>query len=170
MKKIIRLTESELHDIVKESVTRILNEGWTGRGYVPHDGNGMVGGYYGRSEINGEKDVMDDLLENIPDISDEEWEGFKNYCEQNPNVFIIKGEISSSYDESTGYGSAGFPITELDNTVGEDEALQYVAKYPDQRVAQLAVQTLKGIFDKLTDEDFNLYDNDYEPDWESDER
>lgn len=170
MKKIIRLTESELHDIVKESVTRILNEGWTGRGYVPHDGNRMVGGYYGRSEISGEKDVMDDLLENIPDISDEEWEGFKNYCEQNPNVFVIKGEISSSYDESTGYGSAGFPITELDNTIGEDEALQYVAQYPDQRVAQLAVQTLKGIFEKLTDEDFELYDNDYEPDWESDER
>ena len=125
MKKIIRLTESDLHQIVKESVNRILKEGWTGRGYVPHDGNSMVGGYYGRSEISGEKDVMDDLLENIPDISDEEWEGFKNYCEQNPNVFVIKGEISSSYDESTGYGSAGFPITELDNTIGEDEALQY---------------------------------------------
>ena len=24
--------------------------------------------------------------------------------------------------------------------------------------------------DNLTDEDFELYDNDYEPDWESDER
>ena len=170
MKKIIRLTESDLHQIVKESVNRILKEGWTGRGYVPHDGNSMVGGYYGRSEINGEKDVMDDLLENIPDITEEEWEDFKNYCEQNPNVFVIEAEISSSYDESTGYGSAGFPITELEKTIGDEEALQYVAQYPDQKVAQLATQTLKKILDGLTEEDFELYDNDYEPDWESDER
>ena len=170
MKKIIRLTESDLHKIVKESVNRILKEGWTRRGYVPHDGNSMVGGYYGRSEINGEKDVMDDLLENIPDITEEEWEDFKNYCEQNPNVFVIEAEISSSYDESTGYGSAGFPITELEKTIGDEEALQYVAQYPDQKVAQLATQTLKKILDGLTEEDFELYDNDYEPDWESDER
>lgn len=170
MKKIIRLTESDLHQIVKESVNRILKEGWTGRGYVPHDGNSMVGGYYGRSEINGEKDVMDDLLENIPDITDEEWEDFKNYCEQNPNVFIIEAEISSSYDESTGYGSASCPMTELENTIGDEEALQYVAQYPNQKVAQLATQTLKTILDGLTEEDFELYDNDYEPDWESDER
>lgn len=165
MKKIIRLTESELHDIVKESVTRILNEGWTGRGYVPHDGNGMVGGYYGRSENNGQTDVMDKLLENVP-ISPEEWDGFCKYCEQNPNVFVINGLISSEYDDSTGYG----PTSTLEDTTGEEEALQYVAKYPDQRIAQLAVQTLKEIFDKLTDEDFELYDNEYEPDLESDER
>jgi hypothetical protein len=164
MKKIIRLTESDLRQIVKESVNRVLKEGWTGRGYVPHDGNSMVGGYYGRSEINGEKDVMDDLLENVP-ISPEEWDGFCKYCEQNPNVFVIKGLISSEYDDSTGYG----PTNILEDTTGEEEALQYVAKYPNQRIAQLAVQTLKGIFDKLTDEDFKLYDNDYELDWESDE-
>ena len=85
-------------------------------------------------------------------------------------MFVIEAEISSSYDESTGYGSAGFPITELEKTIGDEEALQYVAQYPDQKVAQLATQTLKKILDGLTEEDFELYDNDYEPDWESDER
>ncbi len=170
MKKIIRLTESDLHRIVKESVNRILKEGWTRRGYVPSDGNPMVGGYYGRNELSGEKDVMNDLLENIPDITDEEWEEFKNYCEQNPNVFVIEGVISSVYDESTGYGSAYSPVTSLESTIGDKEALQYVAQYPNQKVAQLATQTLKEILNGLTEEDFELYDNDYEPDWESDER
>ena len=171
MKQIIRLTESDLHRIVKESVNRILKEGWTGRGYVPHDGNSMVGGYYGRSEISGEKDVMDDLLDKVADVtSEEEWQPFMQYCEQNPNVFVIKGEISSEYDESTGYGSASFPITTLENTIGDEEALQYVAQYPNQKIAQLATQKLKEILDGLTDEDFELYDNEYERDWESDER
>ena len=39
MKKIIRLTESELHELVKEAVNRILKEGNFGKG-----GNGIIKG------------------------------------------------------------------------------------------------------------------------------
>ena len=156
MKQIIRLTESDLHNIIENSVKRIIKEGWTGHGYVPSDGNSMVGGHYGASESSIEKDVLDDLLNELPDIPYEEWEDFKDYCEQNPNIFNIRCIISSSYDESTGYGSASHPVIEVESISGDKEAFEYVSQYPNQKVAQLARETLEGILDNLSGEDFDL--------------
>ena len=166
MKKIIKLTESDLHNIVKESVNKILNEGWV-RGYTPNDGNYMVGGEYGSCEFYGSTDVMEEFLERVfentteDEVSEEEWKKLRDYCEQNPNVFIIEAVFISSYDESTGYGTANSPFTNLESTSGEKEALEYVAKYPNQRVAQVAVQILKSILDKLEEDDFEI-EEDYD--------
>lgn len=144
MKKRIRLTESDLRRIVKESVKRIINEGW----------------YSGKSDTTrfmASKDVMDDLLETITeeDVSSyEEWEKFANYCEQNPSVFEIDATLCSTYDETTGYGNRYQPVIELESISGDKEALDYVAKYPNRKVAEVAVQTLKGIFQNLSEDDF----------------
>lgn len=158
MKKLIRLTEGDLHKIIKESVKKIINEGWTGRGYVPSNGNHMVGGNYGRDEITVEKDIMDEFLDSLQydEISEEEFKEFENYCKQNPNVFIVEAIISSSYDESTGYGSSDYPIMEFESISGKKEMLNYVAKYHNQKIAQVAVQILQDILDNLEIEDFEI--------------
>jgi hypothetical protein len=166
MKKIIRLTESDLHRIVKESVNRIIKEGRIRRGYVPNDGNSMVGGHYESNTFNASKDVLNDLLENIQ-ISPEEYDSFEKYCEENPDVFVINGKVSSSYDESTRYGNRMFPVMEIESIDNEQDAINYVAQYPNRKVAQIAVKTLNDIIDGLKGEDFNFDDNEYEPDLDS---
>jgi len=54
MNKLIRLTESDLHRIVKESVNRILNE--VGETLVGQD---LLGGLAGRKAFNGDASYFD---------------------------------------------------------------------------------------------------------------
>ena len=59
MKKLIRLTESDLHRIVKESVKRVLNE----VGETPN-GQRKLGALQARKVINADGDSVDDLFNN----------------------------------------------------------------------------------------------------------
>lgn len=71
MKKIIRLTESDLHKIVKESVKKILKEG------VPDPSDFLDQDPYYDEEEN-EDDPLDDYnnwrLENLDDLEDDDLE------------------------------------------------------------------------------------------------
>lgn len=57
MKKLIRLTESDLHRIVKESVSRILRE----VGETP-EGQRKLGALQARKIINADGDSVDDFF------------------------------------------------------------------------------------------------------------
>ena len=74
MKKLIRLTENDLHNIVKESVNRVLNEiGNTKKGQRG------LGALQARKVINADGDTIDDFFDN------QSKEGGKiyNYAEHN---------------------------------------------------------------------------------------
>lgn len=160
MKTIIRLTESDLHNIISKSVKKVVSEAMNvRRGFVSNDGNGMVGGEYGSWSEYGTKNVMDDLLDRIPIDSDNGFDEFEAYCEQNEDAFEITAMFNFSYDESTGYGSSAFPMKEMEST-DSTNAFECLSKYPDKKISQLAIQTLQSIIDGLDDDDFE-FDSDY---------
>ena len=55
MKKVIRLTESDLHKLVKESVTRILNENIDEGNLWNNIKGGIQGAYNGYTANKGKK-------------------------------------------------------------------------------------------------------------------
>lgn len=154
-RKTIRLTESELRRIIKSSISNVLSEGWDYQGRVSNDGNYMVGGTYGWRDVTSEKDILEDLLEEI-DIDEDKFSMFEEYCNKNPNIFIIAATINISYDESTGYGSADWPIYSIESIDGVDEINEYLLRYQDADVANLAVETVNSIVDRLDVSDFDL--------------
>lgn len=112
MKQIIRLTESDLHRVIKESVNKILREG-----YVSNDGNPMVGGYWWSSEIEGEMPVEPEdfpyLLEKngyIDKEGSEEYQTVYNYFKEREDKLIIRATIAFGEDTSTNYHQDGFEI------------------------------------------------------------
>jgi hypothetical protein len=156
MKKIIRLTEGELNNIIKDSVVSILRE----VRYVPHDGNGMVGGKYDSTTVKATTNILDKLLTAMADsgMDEELYEKFEMYADQNEQLFNVVGMISISYDESTGYGSANAPIYELLEVKGLDKIAEVIKQYPsqDQAVVQIALNALKTVYDNLSASDFDL--------------
>ena len=109
MKKLIRLTESDLHRIVKESVNRVLREGKYRSGYIPRDG--MTGGAYYSYEIDGEtvfpyEDYIEWLFENyLIDKESEsmgpECEAVKKYFKEHEDELVLYATYNSGEDEST---------------------------------------------------------------------
>jgi len=92
-KQIIRLTESDVHRIVKESVSKILNEG----GHLYHkdeDGNvwtnsketyrGVPGSVYiWHGEWSDPEVLWDGVELNANDIEESLWYSYKEYCDEN---------------------------------------------------------------------------------------
>ena len=139
-KKLIRLTESDLHNIVMESVNRILKEG-----HVSNEGNGMVGGYYGSSYGNCYTyfpwESIPEVLSKdglIPKDSEDE---LYDYLSQYEDDFRLNGEWEYSWDESTNYsGSEVYPeenglknvidfVRTLNHPLLTDECKEAIIKY-----------------------------------------
>ena len=108
-KRQVKVSEEQLHNIIKESVNRILKEG-----YVSNEGNGMVGGYYGSSYGNCHTyfpwESIPEVLSKdglIPKDSEDE---LYDYLSQYEDEFRLNGEWEYSWDESTNYsGSEVYP-------------------------------------------------------------
>jgi hypothetical protein len=162
MKQIIRLTETDLHNIIKESVKKILKET---RGFVPHDGNGMVGGYYDSWQREGSCNVATPFLTAISEFIDEDtYQQLENYVYENEDAFTINASFTEGYDESVGYGSSNMPMSDLDDINNDDVegAKQYLAQFPtNPQMKQIIIQTFDKLIDKLDASDFEMYDNDY---------
>jgi hypothetical protein len=99
-KKLVRLTEGDIHRIVKESVKRILREG-----YVSNDGNGMVGGHYGSSTETGYtylpwEDALYEMTQNGM-LSEREEKILDKYFSQFEHEFEIGAVSEYSWDDST---------------------------------------------------------------------
>ena len=106
-KNVIKLTESDLKDMIVESVMSLIKEYKHTSGYVPHDGNGMVGGRYGSTTVNGYcyfpwDEMADILFENylIPEGSEDE---VHQCLLQHEDEFILEAEYTETEDESTNY-------------------------------------------------------------------
>lgn len=144
---------------------KILNEGWTHRsGYVPHDGNGMVGGAWASSSNSGEyeKEIRVEL------------DG-KNYLVG----LSLDAELSGGYDDSTNYSWQDIDIDEDTISLAyiyEDDSL-YDNKYPEvsdpslrNKLFELAKQELiknkDDYFEDDWEDDSDYYEDgpDYEPD------
>ena len=121
MRQIIRITENDLHNIVRNTVKRIISEG-----YVSNDGNGMVGGYYGSSTETGYtylpwEDALYEMTQNGM-LSEEEERELDKYFSQFEDEFKIGAESEYSWDDSTNY--QGGQITKFEDDF--EHAMEFV--------------------------------------------
>ena len=126
MKKLIRLTESDLHQIIKESVNKILNEG----GYLYHkdeDGNvwtnsketyrGVPGSVYiWHGEWSDPEVLWDGVELNANDIEESLWYSYEEYCDENGEKPTedgfdewVKTEDIESYLDDAAWAAKGCP-------------------------------------------------------------
>ena len=119
MKQIIRLTESDLHRIVRTAVNEILNN--VPNTAVSPDGNSMTGGEFGSSDISQSLDIKEKFWEELVNctakynIDEEEIDALINFLDST-GAFSINAVGSSSYDSSTGYGDRFNPITSINDS------------------------------------------------------
>ena len=152
-KQVLKLTENDLHQLVKKSVKKILKE------FYDY-------GKWGSATASGQIDISEKFFDLLfikynPDpITDEEYEDFQDYCIKREDLFVIYGTFSGDYDETTGYGDRYSPIFTLEKIQGDKELLNYIENYPDEKVRNIAVKTLNEIFRNLDDYDFDM-DYDY---------
>jgi len=104
-KKLIRLTENDLHSIVRKAVNKIIRES---QGYVPNDGNGMVGGSWGSRTLSATYylyNYIDDALYDAGAFENEEdgnkIDEFIKRCDSE-GIFNVKVNVVESYDNSVG--------------------------------------------------------------------
>lgn len=150
MKKIIRLTESELCRIIKESASRLVLE---------HDTNDYDEDF-GDSGIHWETvDVTDDFyrefekLSDVSDISDDELEDFYGFLDTLPEDTFKVGICieDEESDDSTGY-YPGESISDVDGTEGIEEAINSYGG--SEQVKELAVSALYSAIQEIDLSDY----------------
>ena len=154
----IRLTESELKGLIAGSVRRAISGLNERRGYVPSDGNPIVGGYYDSWQEDGTCNILDLFLSSMEGLVDPAvYSELESYVYDGEDYFVLGGTLDVSYDESTGYGSASSPVYELsDIDEGSISSLKtYMEGFPsDMRIRVLIMKVLDSIIDKLDADDF----------------
>ena len=138
----IRLTESDLRRIIKESVTRILKEG-----------------SYGDYEFTAEAEILEDFLDNLVHYADKELEDdvdrFCDYC--NDKEYYVKGEISASYDEEVGYGSRYSPVFSIEKVREPVELKKVINEFDaSDRFKAYALDILDKTINELDVDDFDF--------------
>lgn len=140
MKKIIKLTESDLHNIVKKSVSKILRESfdsWTEKGSC---------------------NISDKFLEAVAQVVDEDvYDSLNIYVSNNPKVFYLIGIFDVGYDDETGYGNKYSPVYELRDVNGKDRAMQYLMNFQtDPQILKTIIQIFDNVVMSLDETDFGL--------------
>lgn len=126
MKKLIRLTESDLHRIVKESVNKILNEGghlyhkdedgkvWTNSKETYRGVPGSV--YIWHGEWSDPEVLWDGVELNANDIEESLRYSYKEYCDENGEEPTedgfdewVKTEDIESYLDDAAWAAKGCP-------------------------------------------------------------
>ena len=100
MKKIIRLTESELHSLIANAVKKMVNEA---SGYIPRDG--MTGGAWSYDHDSVQVDIYLDEILNSPsmDISEEEYDVLANALGGDRPMFTVNVDYENADDDAVGY-------------------------------------------------------------------
>ena len=157
MRRTIRITESELRHLIGKTVTKYLNEV---RGYVPNDGNPMVGGYYDSWERYGECEILNPFIDQLENIfgQSEELDRFYDYCLEDEDSFTIECKFEVGYDESVGYGSRSMPEYELKDVMNAEDAINCVSNYQteDENFKNTALKVLEELIDNIDDLDFRF--------------
>lgn len=145
MKNIVRLNKNDLKDIVMEAAKKLIKEGY---GYVTPDGNGMTGGYWGGTKYKTYGTLpMDAVLDKL-NLDDETFE----YVAESLDVdYNVDAEMSSEYDESTGYGSKHSPVVTVEDADIEKKF------FDDVQALQVDDNLKREIID--TAEDFVMSDD-----------
>lgn len=120
MKKIIRLTESELYGILSNAVRTMVMEGMYGRENVRQvvDLAPML------------RDIFDDNACDMgQDFEDEHEDELRIVYDFLDNEYLpITVDYDFEYDETTGYGTEYAPVTHFLGVVGEDDARERLAR------------------------------------------
>ena len=103
-KKLIRLTENDLHSIVRKAVNKIIRES---HGYVPNDGNGMVGGSWGSRTLSATYylyNYIEDALYDAGAFESEDGNKIDEFIKRcdSKGIFNVKVDVVESYDNSVG--------------------------------------------------------------------
>lgn len=173
MKRRIRLTESDLHRVIKESIRRILNEGLreprSSHGRVSNQGNGMVGGAYGHDERFAFCDISGRFYEILDDTLG--YDVANKVCDwinEQDISLEVEGIVSASFDDSVGTHYVDYNIEEMDEEKIEKEK-QILGQYPDKEIAQSMVKAYDLAIEDITVEDFEIEEYEpYEPDCDDD--
>lgn len=152
MKKIIRLTESELHKIVRNSVKRIINEVMYGSGIsAGMGGNTMTrGGKFGGSSSSETVDLLEPFLQKLADNGyGEIVDKIDPICQNSKSLFEIEINIDSQYDETTDYGTEDSPVISAEAGKGYDQLKQFLKGLSrNQRIAEILIRTLDEVIDE----------------------
>ena len=145
-KKLIRLTESDLHNIVKKTVNKIIRET---TGYISHDGNGMVGGSYGSRKLSATfylYNYIDNALSDAGAFESEDGDKINEYINlcDSKGIFNIKLTVVESYDHSVGI-DYDIEIDAIDNN-SIDRAEEALKQLPTKN-PQFINAALKGLKD-----------------------
>lgn len=154
MKKIIRLTESDLHKIVKTAINEIL--GNVPNTTVPSNGNSMTGGEFGGYSISNSIDIKEKFLEELVncttdyDIDEEEVYNFVDILDKK-GVFNINIVGDSSYDSSTGYGNRNNPVVSIHNSgIGKLKRMINTCNIGNPYLIKAALQAADNINDDIS--------------------
>lgn len=170
MKRIIRLTESDLHNVIKHSVKRIIRE-------MP-EMNPMANGGRNPYDTKGYCDIMDDFMNQIaieisncssgmtPQVKqaiDDVCELFSEFVEGKENAFLLVGYMDSSIDE----------FNRLQSIDGEDKIIALINQFNPGANGQivdffknLAENALQTVVNNLSEDDFEeqpQYEREYDP-------
>lgn len=168
----LSINESELRELVDKTVKGIIKEAY---GFVPSDGNSMVGGSYDSWTESGEACISDKFIDKILDISEYDEKGKRiltervvdaiiDYISKHEDYFCIDGTFYVSYDESTNYGSANMPVYELKslNKKKIEEIKEMLRKIvgSDEEISRILIKALDFTIENLEVDDFKMYDRD----------
>ena len=140
MKKIIRLTESDIRNMVKRVLREFDHDEWgeRDRGYYPE-----------YLELN----IANLIMNEIPTEYDEEYDQFILYADKNKDAFTVTGKYVSPYADSFNMREEMFTIE------GADKVRQAIMAMPIQNDAfkQDVMDIADEIINSLTKEDFEYY-------------
>ena len=123
MKKVIRLTESELHNIITSAAKKIIREA---SGYIPRDG--MTGGAWSYEHDSAQIDIDLSEVYNVTtvDISEEEYDMVAEALGGEPPMVTVNVDYENADDDAVGYfGLHDERVTcdELDELEGVDPSV-----------------------------------------------
>lgn len=135
----MRITENDIKRMVMESVSKILET----RGFVKPDGNSMTGGAWdSRSEttktVNVDiRSILDNAVYNHEiELSEDDADILFRGLE---NEYPIEVSYSSSYDDSTGYGSRFSPKVNISKVTLSPQLLSYFEQLPIEDTIKTSV-------------------------------
>lgn len=157
--KIVRLTESDIHNMIMESVQNILKESpyrdsmgrsWRAGGRIPRDG--MTGGEWGSSHVSGKYSV--DIFELVNMLADDVYvPGIQEVLEEISNGLYFNVTADYGYDDSVGipegYGNIEVDTNPAIQAIMSCDALSVGQKQALEDGLEMIADNLENDEDKL---------------------
>lgn len=151
-KNIIRLTESQLHNVIKESVKRVLKEQFYPKDDedITHDGDYSYGAIM-TVECDIPRALDDETVEKLNSISQEYIEDEYKYTSVMVNSIYVNNDTEYDYAEVTmeiAVSSADMPLDAINDEI-EDMVWYWIEEKTHQRMIQKPnIQVKRVVFDR----------------------